>query len=98
MNNQRYYHHATARYLGGTMAEFTCNGCGHVWREDLAFPRGKRYPHIRLSESAVAHIVRWWEKGRGVTVCCPRCRKAHPNPNDRLKAARQQRSRALKHR
>lgn len=79
--------HVKARYLGGTRVEFTCRA-GHVWVEDMAFPKGKRYPHIRLSESAVAMLARYWERGPWKqTATCKACRKLHPTPLDQFRAA-----------
>lgn len=81
----------TARYLGGTRVQFTC-AAGHTWQEDMSYPKGRRYPHIRLSEAAVAMLARYWERGpHQLTATCSACRKLHPTVQDRLQAARRQR-------
>ena len=80
-----------ARYLGGTRVEFTCLA-GHVWTEDLRLPKGKRYPHMQLSEVAVAMLARHWEVNPyKVTATCKACRTAHPTPLDHLHNAQRRR-------
>lgn len=70
-----------ACHLGGTRVESTCRA-GHVWQEDLSYPKGKHYPHIRLSETAVAMLAHYWERP---AKCA---KKLHPTPQDRLRSAK----------